>query len=446
MPSALAPRSGISAFLGLSLAFLGCATSPRARSVPTGTRLLDVPVTDSPSASFVRAGQPFCFVGVNNYYLGYKPRQAVLDVLEGAAALGFTVVRSWAFLDIGSLDGSVAHVHEQGKKEGVYFQAWDPARQRPVYNDGEDGLVHLDFVLHHARRLGLSVVLVLTNNWRDFGGMDQYLAWFGLSSHADFYADPRVRSAYRDYVAHLIGRTNSLDGVAYREDPAIFSWELANEPRVSNLDLPGDWIAPDPAPLTQWASEMSRYVKSLDPNHLVSVGDEGFLVGDERPEFQKRGSGVDHRALSALPDVDFATHHLYPDHWHWSLEQSYDWIDQHLQLGRELDKPVVLEEYGLEVRASNAAALERRRIGYTNYNRLMQNRGGAGTLVWHLAADVDGQSYPDYDQLTLYPEGPIARLLGGFAVEFSRGGAAACRSSNEPIAASPFVAVRSARR
>ncbi len=446
MPRARTPRCGISAFFGLSLAVVGCTTPPGARFAPSGTRLLDVPVTDSPSASFVRAGQPFCFVGVNNYYLGYQPRQAVLAVLEGAAALGFTVVRSWAFLDIGSLDGSVAHVHEQGKKNGVYFQAWDTAQGQPIYNEGEDGLVHLDLVLHHARRLGLSVVLVLTNNWHDFGGMDQYLAWFGLSNHADFYTDPRVRNAYRDYVAHLIGRTNSIDGVAYREDPAIFSWELANEPRVSNLDLPGDWIAPDPAPLTQWASEMSRYIKSLDPNHLVSVGDEGFLVGDERPQFQKRGSGVDHRALSALPNVDFATHHLYPDHWQWSLEQSYDWLDQHLELGRELDKPVVLEEYGLEVRASNAAALDRRRIGYTNYNRLMQHRGGAGTLVWHLAASIDGQAYPDYDQLTLYPTGPIARLLGGFAAEFSRGGAAACQSSKEPIAASPFVSVRSARR
>src|SRR5262249_5530053 len=61
--------------------------------------------------------------------------------------------------------------------------------------------------------------------------MDQYLAWYGKTAHHEFYTAPEVKQAYRDWAAHLVHRVNSVNGKAYRDDPAIFGWELANEPR-----------------------------------------------------------------------------------------------------------------------------------------------------------------------------------------------------------------------
>lgn len=55
------------------------------------------------------------------------------------------------------------------------FQYWDVASNAPAYND--TGLVRLDYVLFRANQLGLRVLLTLTNNWKDFGGMDQYVQW-----------------------------------------------------------------------------------------------------------------------------------------------------------------------------------------------------------------------------------------------------------------------------
>jgi hypothetical protein len=69
------------------------------------------------------------------------------DVLGATKSLGLKVIRIWAYLDRGSLDGTVRNVDGAGEKGGVYFQYWDPAAKRPAYNDGPTGLEHLDNVL-----------------------------------------------------------------------------------------------------------------------------------------------------------------------------------------------------------------------------------------------------------------------------------------------------------
>ena len=113
-------------------------------------------------------GDEFRFAGTNNYYLPYKSEFMVDDVLGRAADQGFTVVRTWAFTDIGNQDGS----NSTDKKADVvvYFHYFDGAK--PAFNDGPDGLQHLDYVLKRAGELCLRVVLPLTNNWREYGGMD----------------------------------------------------------------------------------------------------------------------------------------------------------------------------------------------------------------------------------------------------------------------------------
>ena len=85
-----------------------------------------------------------------------------------------------------------------GAKEGVYFQYWDPMAGTPAYHDAADGLQRLDFVIHAAGLRGLKLILPLVNNWREFGGMDQYAAWFGLRSHDEFYIDSGARDAGAD--------------------------------------------------------------------------------------------------------------------------------------------------------------------------------------------------------------------------------------------------------
>ena len=125
--------------------------------------------------------------------------------------------------------------------------------------------------------MGLKVTVSLVNNWGDFGGMDQYLAWNSKTHHDEFFSDATIRQSYKEYVAHLLNRTNSRNGRLYKNDPAIFSWELANEPRCignNGHDRLNVWTM---TTITSWANVMAVYIKSIDANHMVAVGDEGVL-------------------------------------------------------------------------------------------------------------------------------------------------------------------------
>lgn len=423
------------AILACSLA-VGCATT-RAN--------VNLELARSPIANFELEGAPFCFVGANNYYLAYAPRPMIDDVLESARAMGVKVIRTWAFIDRGSLDGRVRNVDGDGTKRGVWFQGWDPITQRAIFNDGASGLFELDYAIAKASALNLKLVLVLTNNWHEFGGMDQYLAWYGLSGHSDFYRDARVRRAYAAWLLHLTAHINGITKLAYRDDPTIFGWELANEPRGT--------AGTSKRVLTQWAAEMSSYLKSLDHNHLVAVGDEGFLDGESDHWSYHADNGVDHRALTALPNIDYGTFHLYPETWGTGFGWSDRWIDDHLRVARELGKPTVLEEYGLKVMRDALGRIEdglpARLSNYSAWNERMLAHGGNAAMFWLLVGrDTErGGQYPDFDRFSVYRGDATADLLSTFARRFTSE-AKACadaQTANDSLAPSLFVRVRRAR-
>ena len=77
----------------------------------TGSTSSSTPVSGFVGVSgthFVLNGCPFYFAGTNNYYLTYKSDFMISDVLDATVAMGYSVIRIWGFLDIGSLDGSVS--------------------------------------------------------------------------------------------------------------------------------------------------------------------------------------------------------------------------------------------------------------------------------------------------------------------------------------------------
>jgi mannan endo-1,4-beta-mannosidase len=385
--------------------------------------------TDRPGAVFLLNGAPFCFAGTNNYYLIYKSRKMVDDVLEATKSMGLKVIRIWGYLDRGSLDGAVANVDGPGEKNGVYFQYWDPAQKRPAYNDGETGINHLDYVLDKAKKLDLKVMLVLTNNWKDFGGMDQYLVWYGLHEHQQFYTDPAVGQAYKNWVAHLVARKNSISGVVYKDDPTIFGWELANEPRCTNSGAFDNGAACNPPMLTQWVAQMSSYIKSIDPNHMVSVGDEGFFA-DGKESHYNGAEGTDHKAFLGLPHVDFGTFHLYPESWGHRTSWGSQWIEDHIQAAQQAGKPTLLEEYGIIARRNPAGVItddSRRRRVYARWHDVVRERGASAALFWMLAGvddepDAVSGMYPDYDHFELYSADAEAQPIRAFAASMATDG------------------------
>jgi mannan endo-1,4-beta-mannosidase len=64
---------------------------------------------------------------------------------------------------------------------------------------------------------------------------------------------------------------------------------------------------------------MAAYVKSIDNNHLLEIGLEGYY-GETMPQKMQFNpntyqTGTDFISNNQIPQIDFATIHLYPDQW-----------------------------------------------------------------------------------------------------------------------------------
>lgn len=347
-------------------------------------------------------GRTFRFAGSNNYYLMYKSPLMVDDVFADARAAKFNVLRTWGFLDIGNQDGTNSI---RGKADGVYFQYWDGTK--PAYNDGPDGLQKLDYVLASAKRHGIKLIIPLTNNWNDFGGMDQYVRWAGGSYHDDFYTNATIRGWYKDWISHVLNRVNTITGVAYKDDPTVMAWELGNEPRCLSAGAYPRSPNCTPATLTAWAGEISGHIKSVDRKHLVGVGDEGFFCDDPAGTdwTTNCADGVDSLALTRLPTIDMMSFHLYPDGWGKDLPWTLDWIRRHIREANRIGKPSLLGEFGWRDKAT-------RNPVYKQWTDLVDAEGGDGWLYWILSGvQDDGTPYPDYDGFTVYCPSPVCTTL-----------------------------------
>ena len=335
-------------------------------------------------AQFRLDGRPFRFGGTNTYYLHQQSHYMIDSALDDAAAMGLRVVRAWAFADGGDRA---------------------TALQPEPYLYPEANFDSLDYAVWKAGRLGLRLVLTLVNNWPDYGGMQQYVKWFlgldddsygGCVNHDRFYTDERIRRCYRAYARHVVTRRNRYTGRRYNEDPTIMTFELANEPR-NRSDKSG-------ATVLAWVREMSGYVKRLAPRQLVAIGDEGFYGRAGNSDYPYSDYEGNHwEKLVALPHVDYGTVHLYPQNWGATsgadpIAWGTTWIHNHLADGARLGKPVVIEEYGLQIdSAKHVPDAATRDAGYAAWTGEVESNG-AGDQFWLLTSRVDdGSYYPDYD-------------------------------------------------
>jgi mannan endo-1,4-beta-mannosidase len=329
-------------------------------------------------------GQPFQFTGSNNYYLMYSPPTLVDSIFQTAVANGFTVMRTWGWIDTGTTDGKNS---VSTPPNGIYFHYWDGAQ--PAFNDGASGLTNLDYVIYSAGQAGVKLIIPFTNNWTDFGGMDQYVAWRGAKTHDAFYTDLTIRGWYQDYINHLLTRVNTFTGIAYKDDPTILGWELANEPRCSGSGLYPSSRACSTATLTNWAGEMASFIKSIDPNHLVSAGDEGFYCSSTAAPndwTMNCTQGVDTVALAQAPGIDWMSFHLYPVSWGKTPDWGTQWVTSHFNDAASLGRPAIMGEFGYEVGSGRLTT-------YQQWTDAMLAAQGSGGLFWWLTTQSNYNSF-----------------------------------------------------
>ncbi len=247
-----------------------------------------------------------------------------------------------------------------GEGDSSYAYRISPSLQPKPREYNEELLKGFDYLLNEASQRKMKIVFVLNNNWEWSGGFGQYLEWSGKENPplpkteswdwgdyckyiSQFYSCDSCLAWSNAWIQKVVTRTNSINGKKYSEDNAIMSWELSNEPR------PMDSNAIEP--YKNWVHHTAALIKSLDNNHLVTIGTEGVISTFYSEEI--------YSTIHNHKNIDYATLHLWPKTWVWyngqsdasivdsTLEKTKKYIEQHARLAKGFNKPLVIEEFGL---------------------------------------------------------------------------------------------------
>eukprot|EP00884_Botryococcus_braunii_P020646 jgi/Botrbrau1/7265/Bobra.0318s0004.1 len=120
------------------------------------------------------------------------------------------------------------------------WEGLDTLGKRPIQPKigvwNEIALKQLDKVIATAGQNGIRLIIPFVNYWKEFGGMQWYVdEVLGAGKPLEaFYTDTKVKTAFKNYITMIINRVNSFTKIPYKQDPAVFAWELANEPHTSD--------------------------------------------------------------------------------------------------------------------------------------------------------------------------------------------------------------------
>jgi probable HAF family extracellular repeat protein len=263
-------------------------------------------------------GHPYTFTGINIYninsdgWCGPAMRNGpTLDQALTAIGPGKEVIRGWFFQ-------SMAIDWATGTRDWTAF----------------------DHALNVADAHGLKVIPTLTDEWGECGSHvggpengTKTSQWY-----VDGYKNiqPGMIDSYRDWVAEVVAR--------YKDDPRIAFWQLINESEIRYVDGSGN---PLPCPsgdapadtLKAWASDVSGLVKSIDANHLVSLG----TIGNG----QCGAQGAQYQSVHDIPTIDMCEYHDYGSPLTGIPGDQYNGLQVRIDQCNALNKPIFVGEAGI---------------------------------------------------------------------------------------------------
>lgn len=330
--------------------------------------------------------KPFFVTGVNNHYLTYGADQEVTAVLDDAVAMGANVVRTFLQPVIGSPDGVTMRTNWNftGQADssnlgvhGAYMIYWDPVKEQIAFNDGPNGIGKFDKLMAEAAKRHLRLIIAFMDFHGYTGGAQQIRAWYGSTDeHNFFFSDPRPQADYRAWVQHVLLRMNPLTQKAYRDDPTIMAWELMNEPEVTFGSVRNRWVL-----------NMARWVKNLDPQHLLTTGQDRLDPAD-----------------FTMAQIDFVTWHGYPLYYGLNPSGFDDLIKTDCAVARTNHKPILLEEFGYAQGNANPTQAQ----AYARWlSTIHDDPDCAGWVVWRLVSHQENGQFPAdaYDKFDIHNDG-----------------------------------------
>ncbi len=301
---------------------------------------------------FYSGGKPYYFIGTNYWYGGLlglekdkrKGIERLKKELDFLKSNGVTNLRVMAGAEGTGMINGVMRVSPPLQTEQGKFD--------------ESVLDGLDLLLSEMGKRDMKAVIFLSNNWEWSGGFQQYLIWNNKVSGdkktrkltwdeqrdivSQFYSCAPCKENYNKQLNLILNRTNKYNKKKYINEPAIMTWELGNEPRPMRPSANKDY--------KKWISDVAALIKSKDKNHLVTIGHEGIMGTEDLKLYEE---------INDDKNLDYMTIHIWAKNWGWFKDDKVgegflnvvvnarNYIDQHLEVAKKLNKPMVIEEFGL---------------------------------------------------------------------------------------------------
>lgn len=237
----------------------------------------------------------------------------IRDVLDGIRRVGGRATRTFS-LSVYSPDDKDMPVYISGHRQ---------------YN--EDAFRCLDRViaLSHQYDVRLIIPFIASQSFGGIRGVDEFSALAGKPK-GSFWTDEALKEDFKHFLRFILNRKNTVNGILYKDDPAILAWQLGNEfgsyPGDRGLDY-NEWT-----PLIlDWSIEMAALIKKEDPNHLIM-----------------EAGGADREKLIADPNIDIISDHLY-EYWNRMGGRPWQLAPIALESLRQCEgrKPLMVDEFGL---------------------------------------------------------------------------------------------------
>jgi hypothetical protein len=312
----------------------------------------DWPIIQRKGDALYENGKPFRFFGLAAPNLQQNESQIlpdasnrfpdeyeIRDLLGGLNRVGARATRIFTLSVVSPKDKGVP----------VYITG------RRTYNEEAFRCLDRVLALCHDYDVRIIIPLIASQSFGGIRGIDEFAALAGKDGDA-FWTDESVKADYRHLVDFVVNRRNTVNGILYKDEPAILAWQFGNEFGVYVVDRKLDNNAYVPR-ITAWQVEMAAYFKKVDPKHLLI-----------------EAGGGDWKTFIADPNIDILSTHLYE---YWNRLSGAGWDlgplahRQHEETkGR---KPLIVDEFGL-------GSTDNLR----NLMRVIRQDGIVGGLLWSI--------------------------------------------------------------
>jgi mannan endo-1,4-beta-mannosidase len=300
----------------------------------------------------------------------------IRDLLEGIQRIGGVATRTFS-LSVYSPDDHDMPVYISGRR---------------LYNEEAFKCLDRIIALAHEYNVRLIIPFIASQSFGSVRGVDEFSTLAGKPK-GSFWTDEEVKADFRHFLDFILNRKNTVNGMVYKDDPAILSWQLGNEfgSYAGDRGLNDDEWSPK---ILAWSLEMAAYIKKVDPNHLVA-----------------EAGGVDRKALLEDKNIDIISDHLY-EYWN-KLGGRPSELAPIARASRQEckgKKPLMVDEFGLGSTENLRALMV-----------TIREEGIVGGLMWSIRAHRrDGGWYYHNEGGTTVNSFHVPGFAAGYAYEETR--------------------------